>query len=67
MTLPGLVSTTRSKELTEQVIELLSHYNGTQAEIEKLEGYLAQTHSYTVIQERAIESMWMMYDARRKK
>ena len=66
-TVQGFTSPAESKALADKVIRLISEYEGTPDEMERLERYLRQEHRYTKAQEWDIESMWVIYDSRKKK
>lgn len=63
----GFVTPDESKILADKVIDMLSHYKGTQDEMGRLKRYLGQEHRYYKAQERDIESMWTMYETKKGK
>ena len=61
----GFTSPAESQALAGKVITLISHFNGTRDETERLKRYLRQTHSYTIAQEQDIDAMWSLYRSRK--
>lgn len=66
-TLQGFTTPAESQALAGKVIDMISQFKGTQDEIERLKRYLRQKHRYTLAQERDIDSMWGLFERRRKK
>ncbi len=57
-TVQGFTTPAESQALAGKVIELISDYDGTQAERERLQRYMSQVYNYTIAQARDIDSLW---------
>jgi len=67
MTYPrGFTTPAESQALADKVIDLISNYNGTQAEMGRLKRYMGQEHRYTKAQGRDIDSMWGRFKHKKK-
>ena len=62
----GFVTPAESRVLADKVIVMLSEYEGRPDEMGTLKRYLDQSHRYTKSQERSIDSMWNVYQSRKR-